>query len=63
MQACRVHVSAGNFETFYASCKVHMINVGRQGEIDDDVLDKGLDLDEYDQCTSEALDMLDVLEH
>jgi hypothetical protein len=63
MQACRAHVSGGNFEAFYAACKVHLINVGRQVGIDDDVLDKGLDLDEYDQCTSEILDMLGVLGH
>jgi hypothetical protein len=41
---------------------VHLINVGCRVGIDDDVLDKGLDLDEYDQCTSETLDMLGVLE-
>jgi hypothetical protein len=63
MQACRAHGSGGNFEAFYAACKVHLINVGRQVGIDDDVLDKGLDLDEYDQCMSETLDMLGVLEH
>jgi hypothetical protein len=63
MRACRAHVSGGNFEAFYAACKVHLINVGRRVCIDDDVLEKGLELDEYDQCTSETLDMLGVLEH
>jgi hypothetical protein len=63
MQACRVHVSGGNFEAFHAACKLYLINVGCQVGIDDDVLDKGLDLDEYDQCTSETLDMLGVLEN
>jgi hypothetical protein len=61
IQACRAHVSGGNFEAFYAACKVHLINVGSQVGIDDDVLDKGLDLDEYDQCISETLDMLGVV--
>jgi hypothetical protein len=42
---------------------VRLINVWRQVGIDDDVLDKGLDLDEYYQCISETLDMLGVLEH
>jgi hypothetical protein len=63
MQACRAHVSGGNFEAFYAACKVHLINVGRQVGIDDDFLEKGLDLDEYDQYISETLDMLGVLDH
>jgi hypothetical protein len=63
IQACRVYVCGDNFEALYAACKLHLINVGRQVGIDDDVLDKGLDLDEYDQCTSETLDMLGVLEH
>jgi hypothetical protein len=31
--------------------------------IDDDVLDERLYLDEYDQCNSETLDMMGVLEH
>jgi hypothetical protein len=48
MEACRAHVSGGNFEAFYAACKVHLTNVVRQVGIDDDVFDKGLDLDEYD---------------
>jgi hypothetical protein len=40
IQACRAHVSGGNIEAFYAACKVHLINVGRQAGIDDDVLNK-----------------------
>jgi hypothetical protein len=63
MQACREHFSGGNFEAFYDACKLHLINIGHQVGINDYVLDKGLDLDEYDQCTSETLDMLGVLEH
>jgi hypothetical protein len=63
LHSCREHVSNGNFEAFYDACKLHLINVGRQVCIDDDVLDKGLDLDEYDQCSSETLDMLGVLGH
>jgi hypothetical protein len=63
MQAYRAHVSGGNFEAFYDACKLHLINVGSQVGIDDYVLDKGLDLDEYEQVTSYTLDMLGVLEH
>jgi hypothetical protein len=63
MQACRAHVSGGNFEAFYAACKLHLINFGCQVGIDDDVLDKGLELDEYDHCNSESLDMMGVIEH
>jgi hypothetical protein len=63
IQTCRAYVSSGNFKAFYDDCKLHLINVGHQVGIADDVLDQGLYLDEYDQCTSETLEMLGVLEH
>jgi hypothetical protein len=53
----------GNLEAFYDAWKLHLINVGRQVGIDYDVLNKGLDLDWYDQCTSEKLDMVGVFWH
>jgi hypothetical protein len=50
MHACRAHDSSDNLEAFYDACKMHLINVGRQVGIDDDILYIGLDSDEYDKC-------------
>jgi hypothetical protein len=43
MHACRAHEDIGKFKAFYDVFKVHLLNVGRQVGIGDDVLDFGLD--------------------
>jgi hypothetical protein len=63
MHACRRHESQGNFEEFYAACKLHLVNVGRQVGIDDDILDNSLNPDYYEQCVSETLDMMGLFQH
>jgi hypothetical protein len=50
MHACRRHDSRGDFDKFYATCKLHLVNVGRQVGIDDDILNTSLIPDDYGQC-------------
>jgi hypothetical protein len=52
-KACQSHSPECSFKKFYDDCKLHLVEVGLPSGLND----TSMDIDDYNQCMSETLDM------